>query len=81
MHLPTEFCDCEVDGDGLAGDDDGDGICDVVDNCFDVTTCNYDPETGIVRLKTSAVFAAVAALLMEPATVTAASKMHSSLWR
>ena len=40
--LPTEFCDCEVDGDGLAGDDDGDGICDVVDNCFDVTACNYD---------------------------------------
>ena len=40
--LPTEFCDCEVDGDGLQGDDDGDGICDAVDNCNDVMACNYD---------------------------------------
>ena len=40
--LPTEFCDCEEDGDGLAGDEDDDGICDLVDNCFDLTACNYD---------------------------------------
>ena len=26
----------------LQGDDDGDGICDAIDNCFDVMACNYD---------------------------------------
>ena len=45
--LPTEFCDCEEDGDGLAGDEDDDGICDLVDNCFDLTACNYDDPANV----------------------------------
>ena len=49
------FCDCDgntLDALGVCGgpcvaDNDADGICDDVDNCTDITACNYDdPANG-----------------------------------
>ena len=48
--IPAGDCDCNgnvedalgVCGGDCTGDSDSDGICDVTDNCFDLTACNYN---------------------------------------
>ena len=52
--IPAGDCDCEgnqLDACGVCGgtgtDADGDGLCDSLDNCTDLTACNYaDPNNG-----------------------------------
>ena len=47
--VPNGNCDCATDTLGvntglLEGDMDGDGVCDNIDACTDVTACNYDAD-------------------------------------
>ena len=53
--IPAGDCDCNGNvadalgdcGGSCAADADGDGVCDDVDNCTDLTACNYDDPSNV----------------------------------